>query len=1004
MPRPRTRPAGTASTPTQARPARRVRLRASIGETTSVVARTCRDGGPLCECVHVAGRNTQPPVARLRGRDTEQRALSDALDDARSGRGASLLLSGGPGRGKTALLEYLSGSAGGFTVLRADGVADEADLPLAGLQRLLRPLAREAERLPEPPRDLLRDALTRGAVADADRLALYTGLVELLSLAAADRPLLLCVDDADRLDAPSLDALAFVARRLAGTPVAAVLAAREGRGKPAGARASETDAEPPSDALVPGVAEIPLAPLEERALHDILTDRAPVTPASAVRSALVRAAHGNPAAVLGLLRGLSRTQLLGEEPLPDPPRLPGRLRAGLLAPYRGLPERARHLLLLAALGDEPRVHRLLEACGEPGPNATGPGSGVSVPAPGPTVTDLEPAEERGLVRVEGDTVVFADPLTREAIAQDAPAGRLRAAHRALARACDPGTSPAEFVRHTAAGADAPDAGLAEAATAAARRVKRVGGRLAASHAYERAADLCPDPDERACRLNTASYEAYMAGSSARATRLLARARPLAVSDRRRATADLIDAQIAMRGENAMDVAERLLTVGRGLIPHDRSLALRALVRSADAASLAGDAARHGRAAELALPLVRPDDPAPMRMVASFLEGCAVSFRGDYPGSTPLLREATGLAGIAKPSELVWAGISGLRLGDAPFVRSVTSRAVEVGRLRGERATLPAALGFLVFSEFWSGRFPSAAGTALTGLRVSRETGQTVWATQHLASLAMIAAIQGDVDTCRIRARAVAVQAGENSLGLAAALSAWALAVLELSRGNAAEAFFRLRALVHAAPGHGHPTMRLLTAPHFVEAATRMGETEWARTSLAGYRRWAESVGSPSTLALAARGSGLLAAGDEACDHFENALALHRACGDDDVEHARTQLLFGAHLRRARLPGRAREHLYNALETFERFGARLWVRQTRAELRAIGTAERGPDPVSTSELTAQQQQIARLVAEGATNREVAAHMFISPRTVEHHLRGIFRKLNIRSRVDLARLFN
>lgn len=199
-------------------------------------------------------------------------------------------------------------------------------------------------------------------------------------------------------------------------------------------------------------------------------------------------------------------------------------------------------------------------------------------------------------------------------------------------------------------------------------------------------------------------------------------------------------------------------------------------------------------------------------------------------------------------------------------------------------------------------------------------------------------------------------------------------------------------------------MRLLTAPHFVEAATRIGETEWARTSLAGYRRWADTIGSPSALALAERGEGLLAPQDEAADHFESALALHRAGGDDDVEQARTQLLFGAFLRRARLPGRAREHLHDAQESFERFGARLWVRQTRAELRALGTGERGPESPSTGELTAQQQQIARLVAEGATNREVAAHMFISPRTVEHHLRGIFRKLGIRSRVDLARLFN
>ena len=954
--------------------------------------RTCRDGVPLCECEHVAGSEPEPPHTRLRGRDTETRALTDALDDARSGRGAALLVSGGPGRGKTALLDHARGAAGGFTVLHTGGITDEADLPFSGLQRLLRPLGAEAAALPEPWRALLRDALTRGSVADADRLALYTGLPELLSRTAVerDRPLLVSVDDADRLDAPSLDALSFTARRLGGTPVTVVFTAREGHGKPAGARLPETLGEPTPDALVPGIAELLLAPLEERAVHDILTDSAPVTLAAAVRSSLVRAAHGNPAAVLGYLRGLTPAQLLGETPLPEAPRLPGRLRGDFLAPYRELPERARHLLLLAALSTAPRVHLLLSASG----------------GPDTSITDLEPAEERGLVRVEGDAVVFTDPLTREAIAQDTPAGRLRDAHRALAGAVDPERAPVEFSRHAAAGTSGPDAALFEAVSAAARRAKRLEGRLAASHAFERAAWLSPDSDERACRLTTASYEAYMAGRTERATRLLSQARPLAVSDRRRVTVDFIDAQIAMRGENALDVAERLYTVGRELIPHDRFLAVRALVRSADSASLAGDAGRHARSAELAVSLVRTDDPLPMRRLSAFLEGCVISFRGDYPGSTPLLREATGLAEVAKPSELIWAGISGLRLADAPFVRAATSRAAEVGRARGEQATLPAALGFLVFSEFWSGRFPSAAGTALTGLRVSRESGQTIWATQHLASLAMIAAIQGDVDTCRIRARAVASQAGENSLGLAAALAAWALAVLELSRGNAAEAFFRLRSLVHSAPGHGHPTMRLLTAPHFVEAAVRMGETEWARTSLAGYRRWAESIGSPSALALAARGSGLLATGDEAADHFENALALHRTCGDDDVEHARTQLLFGAFLRRARLPGRSREHLNNALETFERFGARLWVRQTRAELRAIGTAERGPEPGphSAGELTAQQQQIARLVAEGATNREVAAHMFISPRTVEHHLRGIFRKLNIRSRVDLARLFN
>ncbi|MGW9346575.1 LuxR C-terminal-related transcriptional regulator [Nocardiopsis flavescens] len=908
------------------------------------------------------GRNTGPGAIRLRGRDTELRDLAGVLDGARARLGASLLFTGGPGRGKSALLAHLRADAGDFTVLHCGGVADEADLPLAGLERLLRPLA------PHPAP--LAEALSRGR--DGDRLALSTALLDRLT---AQGRLLVCVDDAERLDGPSLDALAFAARRLSGSAAAIVFAARDGRVKPGSAHD-----------LVPGVPERRLHPLSERALHDILTDRAPAGLPAPARAALVRAAHGNPAVLLGHLE--SRVPDV-DDPFPGEPRLPTRLRADLLSPYRDLPGRTLSLLLLAALGGDVPLHLLARAAG----------------AAGPAAADLEPAEEAGAVRVEDDLVVFADPLVGRAFAQDAPAVVLRAAHRALADVTDRGTDPVRFVRHTAAGAEGPDAALADSVEAVARSAKRVAGRNEASFAHERAALLTPDPDVRACRLNSAAYEAYMAGHSEHAARLLSRARPLAVTDRRRALIDLVDAQLAMRSSNAIDVAELLYGVGRDLIPHDRTLALRTLVRSADAASLAGDPVRHARAAELALPLVRPDDSDRVRMAASFLEGCTISFRGDYPGSTPLLREAVRLAdAVDRPSELIWGSVAGLRLSDSLFVRRANTRAVELARQGGERATVPAALGFLVFSEFWSGRFPSAAGTALHGLRASRESGQTIWATQHLASLAMIAAVQGDVDTCRIRARAVASQAGENSLGLAAALASWALAVLELSRGNAAEAFFRLRSLVHAGPGQGHPTMRLLTAPHFVEAATRIGELAWARTSLAGYRRWADAIDSPGAQALAERCAGLLAPQDEAADHFESALALHRACGDDDVEHARTQLLFGVYLRRARLPGRAREHLHNAQESFERFGARLWVRQTRAELRALGTGERGPESPSTGELTAQQQQIARLVAEGATNREVAAHMFISPRTVEHHLRGIFRKLGIRSRVDLARLFN
>lgn len=885
----------------------------------------------------------------------------------------SLLVSAGPGLGKSALLDHTCATASDFTLLRVCGVATETDLPLAGLQRLLRPVEGELSHLPEDQRELVTTAMRRGGVTDGDRFALYTAVLDLLALLSRDQPVLLSVDDAHLLDSLSLDALAFAARRLDDTAVAIVFAAEAAQSK----------------AVIPGVTQLTPAPLDERAVHDMLTDATSRILPAGVRAALVRASHGNPRAVLGYLASLAPDQLSGLRPLPDPLPLEDGLRDACLTAYRDLPGGTRGLLLLAALDTESRVHLLLRAAADPE---------LSLSA-------FEPAEEAGLVRIEGDRIGFRDPLVREAVRQDASAARVRDAHRRMAAALDPAQEPARYVRHAAAGAQGPDTELAEELATAARAARRVDGPEAASLAGERAADLSPDPARRACLLASAAHQAWRAGRPHRSAALLARARPLAATERLKGVVELISAQVEMRNGNAIDAAESLTAAARQLIPHDRHLAIRALARAADAASLAGDPVRHGTAAGLVGSLVRPGDPPSMRLAASFLEGCASSFRGDYAQATPLLARAMELGDETDdPQELIWAGIAGLRLSNAPRVRILTTRAVESARKRGMREAIAPALAFLVFSEFWSGRFPSAAGTALSGLRIARETGQVTWVTQHLASLSMIAAIQGDADTCQLRARAVATHASENSLGLPAALSAWALAVLDLSRGNAAEAFFRLRALVHAGPGHGHPTMRLLTAPYFVEAAARMGELDWARTSLAGYRRWAEAIESTAALALAARGEGLLASGDAASEHFEEALRLHRLCGDDDVERARTQLLFGSALRRGRLPGRAREHLHDALESFERFGARLWIRQTRAELRAIGTAERRPESPPTDELTAQQQQIARLVAQGATNREVAAHMFISPRTVEHHLRGIFRKLNIRSRVELARLFN
>src|SRR5699024_6386539 len=348
---------------------------------------------------------------------------------------------GGPGLGKTALLDHTHPSAGDFTVLCASGVPDEADFPLAGLQRLLHPIADTVDRLPEPRRAQVRETLTQGTVQD--RFVLYTGLLELLTLKAQQRPLLLCVDDADQLDGPSLDALAFISRRISGTSIAVLLTAGRGRHKPMGDRPPGTGESTEQEALVPGIPEHVLAPLEPRAIHTILTVSAPLTLPADVRYSLVAAAHGNPAAALGHVKSLSKKQLDGGEPLPQEFLLPGRLRSQLLHTYRELPEPARRLLLLAALEPETLLSELLDAAETTGVDA------------------LEPAEERGLVRIEGDTIRFVDPLVRAAVSQSAPTSHLRQAHRALTRVIDPVHRPTSYARHAAGGADGPDEALAD---------------------------------------------------------------------------------------------------------------------------------------------------------------------------------------------------------------------------------------------------------------------------------------------------------------------------------------------------------------------------------------------------------------------------------------------------------------------------------------------------------------------------------------------------------------
>ncbi|WP_338017540.1 helix-turn-helix transcriptional regulator [Streptomyces adustus] len=433
-----------------------------------------------------------------------------------------------------------------------------------------------------------------------------------------------------------------------------------------------------------------------------------------------------------------------------------------------------------------------------------------------------------------------------------------------------------------------------------------------------------------------------------------------------------------------------------------------LVRATEAAVYTGDLRRCREAVQVA---VRSGVGVP-----GVLAGITAAADGRYEVARDHLERAAGRRGPGigregggrtdgggDPTLLVHAGIAALMLGDHARAATATVRAVDSARVQGATATAAQAMEFRAYADFWTGRPRAAEAATAHALHQAYATGQDNGACHLQAALAMFAAITGDGDLCRERAAAARGYALAHGLGLPAALAQWALAFLDVVTGRFDTAATRLRALAGFGPGHGHRAVRHLATPHYVEAAVRTGDTRVARTAHADYHRWASAVRSADDLALSARCRALLTPGAGAVEHYRTALDLH-AHGTRDFERARTEMLFGSALRRLRRRAEARDRLHGALAAFESFGAPHCADQARTELRALGTPAspaRGLDD-PTARLTAQQLLVARMAAEGATNREIAARLALSPRTIDHHLRGVFTRLGIRSRIELVRL--
>ncbi|MER6557255.1 LuxR C-terminal-related transcriptional regulator [Streptomyces sp. NPDC001027] len=685
-----------------------------------------------------------------------------------------------------------------------------------------------------------------------------------------------------------------------------------------------------------------------------------------VRARALRLVHGDPRAAVELAARLTERQAAGLDPLPtDPAELaPDVLRAHRRE-VRALPEDTRLLLLLAAADQYPvATHAFLRA----------------VAAARLDTRPLEAAETAGLACATAGGVGFRDAWTRIAAYETAAPADRRDVHRLLARVLHDAAELPRRSWHRGAAALGPSARLAAELAAAAHRARADADPALAAVLAERAAVLCPDARERSRLLAHAAADAWNAGDADRSRALAART-----------DAGALTGVIALRAGHAAEAFDALLT-GAAACADPAPL----LARATEAAVHTGDLRRCREAVAAARQLgVAPPGA---------LGGIAAAVDGRYEDARDLLEATAGSCGPGgDPTDLLHAGVAALMLGDHRRAATATVRAAAAARTRGLTALVPQALEFRAHADFWTGRPRAAETAALDALRQAQAAGQDNGACHLQAALAMFAALTGDGDLCRVRAAAARSHALAHGLGLPAALAQWALAFLDLCTGRYGPAAARLRALAARGAGHGHRAVRHSAAPHYVEAAVRTGETRVARAAHADYDRWARAVHSADELALSARCRALLTPGADALGHYRAALELH-AEGARPFEHARTELLFGSALRRLRHRAEARDRLHSAREAFESFGAPHCAEAARAELRALGapaTPARGADSPAVL-LTAQQFLIARMAAEGATNREIAVRLALSHRTIDHHLRGVFNRLGIRSRIELVRL--
>ncbi len=909
-------------------------------------------------------------VEELVGRDAERARIAELIAGARAGAGGVLALRGEPGIGKTALLHEARALAEDeLGVLAATGVEGESEIPFAALLTLLGPALPMLDRLPERQRAALEGALALGPPAGGDLLTLGAAVLGLLDAAAEERPLLVLVDDAQWLDRASAEVVLFAARRLEGERVALLLAIRDGEG---------------DELNLAGIPELRLAGLG-RADAARLLGRIASAPPGGVVDALVEATGGNPLALIELPAALSPEQLGGSEPVGEPVAVGARLRDAFLRRVQALSAPARHALLLAAASSSDDVEPVVRAARA---------LGIDIGA-------LEEAERAGLIELSGEERGFRHPLVRAAVYHGADPAERRRAHAALA---DAEVLPARRAWHLAAAATAPDDAAAEQLEAAAQEALARAGQGAAAAALERAARLTSAGPERAARLVRAAEQRLLAGSAGRAVELANEALEQNPSTLTRALAGQVLSRLELlRG--SLDSAHRRGVEAAELVMADHpEVAAGMLMEAGLPGFMAGRIETALTTMKRAYDLAEERAPA-IGAAPAVLYGAALTISGHFEEGAPLLgrwlETHVPERMLMSPPELIGATQSLTWIEQYEAVRSICDRLIDLARSVGAAGPLQLALAQRADVNYRLGDWSQARADASESVRLAEATGQLVQACFPLVVLARLEVAIGRREDAQRRWAEVSAVSDRSGMGSMRAYIAAARCLDALATGDVEAAVAAGREARELVTGFG---MRDPSVLHWqgdlIEALVRAGHDDEARAEIDALTSQAQLTGRAWVAAAAARGRGLLAPADEFDACFAEALA-HHARGADPFERGRTELAYGERLRRARRPVDAREVLRAALATFERLGAEPWARRARAELRASGGATpAAPGSALSNELTAQELEVALLATRGMTNREAAAALYLSPKTIEAHLSRVYRKLGVRSRTELA----